>query len=506
MNKILRDTVNSKVYDIAQRTPLSAAPKLSKELKTNVFFKREDLQPVYSFKIRGAYNKMSRLTEQEASQGVLCSSAGNHAQGVALSAQKLGISALVVMPKTTPAIKVEAVKGYGAQVILYGDSYSEAAEHARSIIKETGRTYIHPFDDPLVIAGQGTIGVEILEQLADVSHIFIPVGGGGLIAGIANYIKSIKPSVTIIGVEPIDAACLQKALKQHKRIILPRVGVFADGVAVKQVGKETFSIAKKFVDEVITVSNDQICAAIKSIFEDSRSIVEPAGALGVAGVVSYAQSKGFKATDYVVAINSGANMGFERLQYVTERTLIGAGKEAIFSLDLPEKAGALEKFCTELNGHTIAEFNYRQSDFQKAHVLVGISTQTAEDAVAIERHLNSKGFVVQNLSNNELAKEHVRHMIGGSAGPSNEQLIHFDFPERPGALRDFLKNMGKRWNISLFHYRGIGSDTGKVLIGFDVPTKEESTFQNFLKNVGYKHKTETNNPSYVTFLKNDNNQ
>lgn len=501
MNKILRATVNSKVYDVAQRTPLSAAPKLSKELETNVFLKREDLQPVFSFKIRGAYNKMTQLTEQESSRGVLCSSAGNHAQGVALSAQKLGLSALIVMPKTTPTIKVEAVENYGAQVVLYGDSYSEAAEHAHSIMKESGRTYIHPFDDPLVIAGQGTIGVEILEQLAEVSHIFVPVGGGGLIAGIANYMKAIKPSVKIIGVEPSDAACLQKALEQNKRIILPHVGIFADGVAVKQVGKETFSIAKKYVDAVITVSNDQICAAMKSIFEDSRSIVEPAGALGVAGITSYAQSNGFKTNDYVVAVNSGANMGFERLQYVTERTLIGAGREAIYSLELPEKAGALEEFCTELNGHTITEFNYRQNDHKKAHVLVGISTQTAKDAVAIERHLTNKGFVIQNLSNNELAKEHIRYMIGGCAGPDNEQLIQFDFPERRGALGDFLKTMSKQWNISLFHYRGTGSDNGRVLMGFDVPTKEASTFQDFLKNVGYNYTNETHDSSYSTFLR-----
>lgn len=500
MDRLVQQTLSSRVYDVAKQTPLDHAPKLSRENHTNVYLKREDLQPVFSFKIRGAYNKMAQLTEAQRKHGVIAASAGNHAQGVALSAQKLGISALIVMPRTTPEIKVDAVKSYGAEVVLAGDNYSETADHCKKLVSETGRTYIHPYDDPLVIAGQGTIGKELLEQLPALTHIFVPVGGGGLIAGVASYVKQLAPHVQVIGVEPEDAACLTVALKQNRRVTLPHVGIFADGVAVKQVGRETFKLAKKYVDDVITVNNDQLCAAIKSIFEDTRTIVEPAGALGVAGIQEYARTGKLTKSDNVSAINSGANMSFERLQYVTERTLIGSGKEALFSVTLPERPGALQQFCNALGKHAISEFNYRQSSSDEAHILVGIHTQSPAQVPNLQTKLTRDGFTVEDLTHSELAKEHIRHMVGGKAGPNNEILVHFDFPERPGALSHFLDIMSNRWNISLFHYRGTGSDNGRVLIGFNVPSSDKRKFTAFLNKVGYYYQLHTNDSAYQTFL------
>lgn len=490
------------IYDLAVRTPLEKASKISTVLSSNVYFKREDLQPVYSFKIRGAYNKMLSLTAQEKLSGVIAASAGNHAQGVALSAQKLGISALIVMPKTTPRIKVDAVAGYGAEIVLSGDNYSEAAEHCEILRKKTGRVFIHPFDDPLVIDGQGTIGSEILQQLPLVTHVFVPVGGGGLIAGVARAIKSTHPHVKIIGVEPEDAGTLYESLKHDKRVILPHVGIFADGVAVKQIGKNTFDIARKYVDEVILVTNDQLCAAIKRIFEETRSIVEPAGALGVAGIEKYAQTHALTKDNHIVAINSGANMSFERLQYITERTLIGSGHEALFSVELPEKPGALEHFCKDLGKHNISEFNYRQNSASRAHILVGITTYDTKEAHALSAKLTKKGYTTIDLTDNDLAKEHVRHMVGGTEGPKNEILVHFDFPERPGALGDFLQKLGRRWNICLFHYRGMGADSGRVLIGFDVNKSEAKQFKQFLIETDFEYTLESTNPAYSVFLRN----
>jgi threonine dehydratase len=475
MEEALRQTLLANVYDVAEETPLQLAPKLTSQLGHDVYLKREDLQSVHSFKLRGAYNKMSQLTPDERKKGVIAASAGNHAQGVALSAKKLGISALIVMPRTTPSIKVEAVQSYGAEVVLFGDSYSDAYEHSQAIIKSSGRVFIHPFDDPLVIAGQGTVGREILEQNPNVTHIFVPVGGGGLLAGIAQYVKAIRPDVIIIGVEPEDSAAMHASLKANKRVILPHVGIFADGVAVKQVGEHTFATAKKYVDKVITVNVDQVCAAIKSIFEETRSIVEPAGALATAGIQALAHELPSKSVS--VAICSGANMTFERLQFIAERTLLGSGKEALFAVRLLEQPGALRHFCKEVvNGYAITEFSYRLTSRNEAYICVGIGVPSEKDKQAFVGHLDKYNYTYHDLSLDELAKEHIRHMIGGTSSEAkHEHLYDIQFPERPGALNDFLQAIGNNWNISLFHYRGQGADTGHVLIGFeasDVKTLE----------------------------------
>lgn len=471
MSDAVKQTLLAPVYDVAIETPVDYSDKLSKQLKTDIYLKREDLQPVHSFKLRGAYNKIAHLTSEERAKGVIAASAGNHAQGVALSAQKLGIAATIVMPNTTPAIKVDAVKGYGAEVVLFGDNYSEAYEHCLKLVKTSGKTFIHPFDDPLVIAGQGTIGRELLEQLPNLTHVFAAVGGGGLITGIAQYIKQLKPDVKIIGVEPEDSNAMQASLKAKRLVTLDHVGIFADGVAVKEVGKNTFKLAQQYVDEVITVTNDQICAAIKSVFEDTRSIVEPAGALGVAGVNVYAQTHNLKKS-CIVAVCSGANMTFERLQFITERTLIGSNKEALFSVSMPEKPGALEHFCREVvNGHSITEFNYRLNKRAEAHIFVGIGVVDKDDREVFKEKMKRHGYHFNDLSEDDIAKEHIRHMIGGaSTETSNEHFYEINFPERPGALTDFLQVIAKRWNISLFHYRGQGADTGRVMIGFEAPS------------------------------------
>ncbi|MEK7059481.1 MAG: threonine ammonia-lyase, biosynthetic [Patescibacteria group bacterium] len=466
-DKTLLDT--AAVYDVAIESPLEAAEHLTQRLGFKVLLKREDLQPVHSFKLRGAHNKIKHLSPEQRAKGVIAASAGNHAQGVALSAQKLGISALIVMPRTTPDIKVQAVKNYGAEVVLAGDSYSEAYEHCTSLIQSEARVFIHPFDDLLVIAGQGTIGQEILVQSPDVTHIMVPVGGGGLIAGIAEYVKSVRPEVQIIGVEPEDSSAMHDSLAAGRRVTLDHVGIFADGVAVKQVGKLTYSVAKKHVDQVITVDNDHICAAIKSIFEETRSIVEPAGALAVAGTQVLATGGALSSDSVVVAICSGANMSFERLQFVAERTLLGSGQEALFAVRLPETAGALSKFCTSVvNGFAITEFNYRLSSRSEAYIFVGVGLKSIEDRRAFIGRLKQHGYTYHDLSLDDLAKEHVRHMIGGvSTQVRDEVLYEVQIPERPGALNDFLHRLGDKWNISLFHYRGQGADQGSVLIGFE---------------------------------------
>jgi threonine dehydratase len=462
-----------------------------------IYLKREDLQPVHSFKLRGAYNKISRLTSADMKKGVIAASAGNHAQGVALAAKKLGISALIVMPSTTPAIKVESVINYGADVVLDGDSYSDAYEHSLKLARKTGRVFIHPFDDPLVITGQGTIAREILEQLPEATHIFVPVGGGGLIAGIAQFIKAIRPDIKVIGVEPEDSNAMQASLKAGKRIALDHVGIFADGVAVKQVGKLTFEIAQKCVDEVITVNTDEICAAIKSLFEDTRSIVEPAGALAAAGVQKYELPENAKA----VAICSGANVTFERLQQIAERTLIGSGREALFAVTMPERPGALKDFVTDVvNGHSITEFNYRLNKRSGAHIMVGIAIRDDQDKLAFMKKASNLGYEHIDLSGDDIAKEHVRHMVGGPAEQAkSERLYQIDFPERPGALGGFLAAIGTSWNISAFHYRNAASDSGNVLIGFEVDNAEE--LEQKLAQTGYDWQSVDDNKSLLTFIK-----
>lgn len=484
MNDATKQTLLARVYDVAIKSPLDKAAKLSDQLGTEVYLKREDLQPVHSFKLRGAYNKISQLTEDERKRGVIAASAGNHAQGVALAAKKLGISALIVMPLTTPSIKVEAVRSYGAEVELAGDSYSDAAEHCKQRVKETGRTYIHPFDDPLVIAGQGTVGREIIEQLPSVTHIFVPVGGGGLIAGIAQYVKALKPEVKVIGVEPEDSNVMQASLAAGERVTLPHVGIFADGVAVKQMGEHTFNIVRDLVDDTITVDTDQLCAAIKATFEETRSIVEPAGALGVAGVNQYARTHGLEGAK-AVAICSGANMTFERLQFVAERTLLGSGKEALFAVQLDERPGALHAFCQKIvKGHAITQFGYRLKERSKAHIFVGISINSEADKKKFMQKMADQDYDFTDLSHEDIAKEHVRHMIGGPAPKAFEEHFYLiNFPERPGALNDFLEAVSGTWNISLFHYRGQGGDEGSVLIGFEATDKQD--LKKALESAGY---------------------
>jgi threonine dehydratase len=485
MNDATNQTLLARVYDVAICSPLDLAAKMTGQLRFDVFLKREDLQPVHSFKLRGAYNKIAQLTPDERKHGVIAASAGNHAQGVALSAKKLGISALIVMPRTTPAIKVDAVKSYGAEVELAGDSYSDAADYCKLRTKETGRTYIHPFDDPLVIVGQGTIGREIIEQLPQATHIFVPVGGGGLIAGIAQYVKALNPDVQIIAVEPEDSNALQLSLKANQRVVLPHVGIFADGVAVKQIGENTFKIAQELVDDCITVNTDQLCAGIKAVFEETRGIVEPAGALATAGIVKYAEDHEMTGAK-VVAICSGANITFERLQFVAERTLLGSGKEALFAVAMPEKPGALQSFCEQIvNGHSITQFGYRLKERGQAHTLVGIGISDATDKLEFAGKMTAKGYDFIDLSREDIAKEHVRHMIGGPAtAAKREYFYRINFPERPGALGDFLKAVSGTWNISLFHYRGQGGDQGSVLIGFESPSRK--ALEHALSSTGYE--------------------
>ncbi len=494
MNEATKQTLLARVYDVAVETALELAPKLSAATGAHVYLKREDTQPVHSFKLRGAYNKIAHLTPEERAKGVIAASAGNHAQGVALSAQKLGISAVIVMPKTTPSIKVDAVKGYGGEVVLAGDSYTDAYDHAMTIVKDSGRVFIHPFDDDLVIAGQGTVGREILEQLPTATHIFVPVGGGGLIGGVAQYVKELAPNVQIIGVEPEDSNVMQVSLKAGKPTPLEHVGIFADGVAVKKVGERGFKIAQKHVDKVITVNTDQICAGIKAVFEDTRSIMEPAGALAAAAIMHY----DLPADAQAVAICSGANMTFERLQQIAERTLIGSGKEALFAVAMPERPGALQQFVSDVvNGHSITEFNYRLQDRGQAHVMVGVSIASEDDKHAFMAKMKSAGFDHTDLTTDDIAKEHVRHMIGGQTDTS-EHFYHIEFPEKPGALGHFLAAVGTSHNISAFHYRSAASDTGSVLIAFEADNAKD--LEPKLNKAGYDWQSLDKNPALGIFL------
>jgi threonine dehydratase len=499
---MLKLVLTSRVYDVAHETPLEAAPRLSRRLGNTVLFKREDLQPVFSFKLRGAYNRMAQLTADERARGVITASAGNHAQGVAFSARHLGITAVIVMPQTTPAIKVDAVRAMGATVELAGDSYSDAQLRCDELARETGRVFVHPFDDPLVIAGQGTIGTEILRQQGDpdVTAIFVPVGGGGLIAGIASYVKALKPGIRIIGVEPHEASAMHRSLEAGRRVVLDHVGIFADGVAVREVGARPFEIARECVDEVVLVSNDEICGAIKDVFDDTRSIMEPAGALAVAGMrrwVDQTSTQGAK----LVAVLSGANVNFDRLRFVAERAEIGEAREALFAVTIPERPGAFRDFCATIGRRVVTEFNYRLSGRRDAHIFVGIATESRADADSLGTLLRARGYDTLDLADNELAKLHVRHMVGGrSAEVQHEEICRFEFPERPGALMRFLEQLGGRWNISLFHYRNHGADFGRVLAGFEVPPADDQAFEAFLNALGYPYSRERGNAAYELFL------
>jgi len=502
--EILRRVLTAPVYDIAKETPLEVAPLLSKRLQNKVWLKREDLQPVFSFKLRGAYNRMMKLTDEQKKAGVIAASAGNHAQGVALSASKMGVEATIVMPVTTPLIKVDSVKRLGGNVVLEGDSYDEASKFAKNLAAEKKLTFIHPYDDLDVIAGQGTIALEMLRQHSKpFDVIFVCVGGGGLIAGIASVIKQVSPKTRVIGVEPEDAACMTKALKAGKRVVLDQVGLFADGVAVAQVGKIPFRIAQTCVDEMITVKTDEICAAIKDIFEDTRAIAEPAGALAVAGMKKFVESNHVSGLE-MAGIVSGANMNFDRLRHISERTELGEKREAIFAVTISEKPGSFKHFCDLLGGRrAITEFNYRYSDANSAVVFVGVRTESGQaERKSIVSDLEKAGYQVQDMTDNEMVKLHLRHMVGGHAnGIKNELLYRFEFPERPGALLQFLTLMSEEWNISLFHYRNHGAAYGRVLVGVQVPPEQSADFEAYLDNLGYPYVNEQDNPGYQLFLR-----
>lgn len=492
------------VYDVANVSPLEEAMNLSVRLGNQVLMKREDLQPVFSFKLRGAYNKLSTLADDAIATGVICSSAGNHAQGVALAAKRRSARAVIVMPITTPTIKVDAVTALGGEVVLHGDTYDDAFEKAKEIEVAEGLTFIHPFDDPAVIAGQGTIGRELEEQMdSDVAAVFVPIGGGGLISGIAAYLKHKRPNLKIVGVEPADSAAMKSSLLAGKPVTLDHVGIFADGVAVRRVGDETFRLCQVLVDEIVTVDTDQICAAIKDIYEDTRSIVEPAGALGVAGVKKYVLEQGIT-NQSLVAINCGANVNFDRLRHIAERAAVGEQQEMLLAVEIPEEPGSFRKFCEAIGRRGITEFNYRYSDSKSAHIFVGVQLRNgAEEHQELVEKLDDLGYLFVDLSENEMAKLHIRHMIGGS--PSNiedERLYRFEFPERPGALLDFLLSIGTNWNISLFHYRNHGSDHGRVLAGIQVPENESDELAAHLAELGYAHFEESDNPAYKMFLGN----
>jgi threonine dehydratase len=504
-NRYIEKILKARVYDVANETPLDLANDLTQRFNNQIYLKREDLQPVFSFKLRGAYNKIVQLSDEKKQCGVIAASAGNHAQGVALSAKKLGIKSLIVMPKTTPAIKVKNVKSFGAKIVLHGDNYDEACEHALKLAKEKAMSFVHPYDDPDVIAGQGTIAMEILRQFHnDIHAIFVPVGGGGLISGIASYVKYVRPEIKIIGVEPEDAPSMYKAIESNKRVTLKQVGIFADGVAVKQVGKETFKIAKELVDEILLVNTDEICAAIKDIFDNTRSITEPAGALSVAGLKKYIQREKIE-NKVLVAIESGANINFDRLRHVAERAEVGEQREALLAVSIPEEPGSFLKFCKTLGKRSITEFNYRFNSKQEAHVFVGVELNSGEaERASIIQHLEEQDYGVINMTDNELAKIHIRYMVGGHAvSVENEVLYRFVFPERPGALLNFLSKLGKRWNISLFHYRNQGAAYGRVLVGAQVPLDEKNEFCQFMKSLDYPFWDETKNPAYKIFAGSD---
>ena len=505
---MLQRILRARVYDVAIESPLDPAPNLSRRLDNRVLLKREDLQPVFSFKLRGAYNKMASLNAAELERGVIAASAGNHAQGVALAAQRLGCKAVIVMPVTTPEMKVRAVASRGAEVLLHGDTYDAAYGEARRLELERGLSFIHPFDDPDVIAGQGTIGLEILRQCSDPPDvIYVAVGGGGLIAGIATYVKSLWPQVRIVGVEPSDADAMTRSLAAGQRVRLEAVGLFADGVAVKEVGEQTFALAQRHVDAMVTVDTDAICAAIKDVFEDTRSILEPAGALAVAGMKADIEQRGLRGQT-LVAVACGANMNFDRLRFVAERAELGEQREAMLAVEIPEQPGSLRRFCSLLGQRSLTEFSYRLADPRLAHIFVGVQTQGPTDTAALVSSLKRAGFGCLDLSGNELAKLHLRHMVGGrlpaSAGSAlvlgQELLYRFEFPERPGALMAFVNSLQASWNISIFHYRNHGADVGRIVVGVQVPPAEREQWQGFLASLAYRYWDETANPAYALFL------
>lgn len=497
----LKRILTAKVYEAAKETSLDFAKLLSARIRNNIYLKREDTQQVFSFKIRGAYNKMANLTPKELIRGVITASAGNHAQGVAFSSKRLGCRAVIVMPTSTPQVKVDAVKRLGGEVVLAGTSYSDAYAHALELEKKEKLTFVHPFDDPYVIAGQGTIAMEILRQAPQKPHaIFCAIGGGGLIAGIAAYVKALDPSIKVIGVQTEDSCAMVKSIKAKRRVHLNDVGLFSDGTAVKQVGSETFKLCKEFVDDYITVNTDEICAALRDVFQDTRNILEPAGALSVAGAKKYAKQKRWKNKD-IIAVTSGANMNFDRLRFVAERAEVGENKEALFSVTIPEERGSFKQLCAAIGNRSVTEFNYRISDKTQAHVFVGIQISQAEDVPKIQASIEKCGFKVRNLTDDDLAKTHLRYMVGGRSDLAvHEELYHFEFPERPGALMRFLDSMSPEWNISLFHYRNMGGDSGHVLIGMQVPPSDKKAFKVFLDELGYPYTNESKNPAYQLFL------
>ena len=503
----LRKILNARVYDVARETELEDAPVLSKRLSNRVLFKREDNQPVFSFKLRGAYNKMSHLTPEQLKRGVIAASAGNHAQGVALAAERLGCRALIVMPVTTPQVKIDAVKARGAAVVLFGDSYSDAYAHASEIEKKQGLIFVHPFDDPDVIAGQGTIGMEILRQYqtlhsdAPIHAIFVAIGGGGLIAGVAAYVKAVRPDIRIVGVQSEDSDAMAQSLAAGRRVTLANVGLFSDGTAVKTVGRETFRLCKLYVDEIITVNTDATCAAIKDVFVETRSILEPAGALSIAGLKAYVEREQVRGAT-LIAIACGANMNFDRLRFVAERAEVGEERESVFAVTVPEERGSFRRFCALIGKHNVTEFNYRIADANTAHVFVGIATHAKGDSAALAASFDRHGFSTVDLTHDDFAKMHVRHMIGGRSALAHDELLYrFDFPERPGALMQFLAAMSPNWNISLFNYRNHGADYGSILVGLQVPPGETKALRVFLATLGYPFSEETSNVAYRLFLR-----
>ena len=502
----LKRILNARVYDVARETELDVAPNLSRRLGNTVLLKREDNQPVFSFKLRGAYNKMANLSAAELKRGVIAASAGNHAQGVALSAARLGCRAVIVMPVTTPLVKIDAVRARGGEVVLAGESYSDAYAHALTLQKKEGLTFVHPFDDPDVIAGQGTIGMEILRQhqafhsAKPIHAIFAAIGGGGLISGVAAYVKAVKPEIRIIGVQTKDSDAMAQSIAKNRRVMLPNVGLFSDGTAVKQVGVETFRLAKKYVDEIITVDTDATCAAIKDVFAETRSILEPAGALAIAGLKAYAAREKLR-DETLVGIACGANMNFDRLRFVADRAEVGEEREAVFAVTIPEERGSFRRLCALVGEHDVTEFNYRIADAKNAHVFVGIGVKARGENVKVAKTFTKAGFRTLDLTQDELAKTHLRHMIGGrSPLAHDEEIYRFIFPERPGALMTFLSTMHPNWNISLFHYRNQGGDYGHILVGLQVPASEKKGFRTFLKTLGYPYEEETGNAGYRMFL------
>ena len=497
----LKRILTARVYDVARETPLEPAPLLSARLGNRILFKREDMQDVFSFKLRGSYNKMAHLPAEQLARGVIAASAGNHAQGVALAASRLGCRAVIVMPVTTPQVKVDAVRARGAEVVLHGDSYSDAYAHSLSLQQSEGLTFVHPFDDPDVIAGNGTIGMEILRQHPGPIHaIFAAIGGGGLIAGIAAYVKQVRPEIRIIGVQATDSDAMARSLKAGRRVELADVGLFSDGTAVKKVGEETFRLCREHVDEIVLVDTDQLCAAIKYVFQDTRSILEPAGAMAIAGAKAYVEREGLR-DQTLVTLACGANMNFDRLRFVSERAEIGEQREAVFAVTIPEERGSFRRFCEAVGPRNVTEFNYRIADARQAHVFVGVQIQRRAEAVTIAEGLRAAGFETLDLTDDELAKLHIRHLVGGHSPLARDEILYrFEFPERPGALMRFLSSMSPNWNISLFHYRNHGADYGRILVGLQVPTGEKRALRDFLAGLGYAHEDVSRHPAYRLFL------